>query len=592
SSFKWVGHDGSEVLTHISWNPYNNQATPEEIKFFAQAHRNSGVHRDTLLPIGFGDGGGGTTEDMCERARRTADLASMPKTRWGRIESFFDRMAEVADELPSWRGEMYVENHRGVQTTHGDLKHAYRRAERALQTHEAVRCALGKGALDDTPWQRVCFVQFHDALPGSSVQEVYDEQVPELNGIADAHERAAAEELVGGLPASAGEPCVFNPLPTQCLARVDGEIVTLPPLAGITTASAQRVNDMVTVDGMTIRNGRVSATLTEDGRVAELVIDGRPIAIAEPLGQLYWFRDLPARYDAWNLDRNTLSNSMLPDTQVTVDHETDSIAFTRSVGPASTVALRYALSPGSCVLAVTAEVDWQETESLLKIAFATAYAGVNARFGAPFGSTLRAQQPGDVRDDALFEVPASRWATVADDGEREGLMLLTESKYGFGCHGGLMHISLLRSALVTDAELDRTIRDLPEGKSGWFSDIGKHTIRLALGRFDAEAPRAETPAGLCGTFFAEPIQYHGKPVTAGLLGIDGGASLVPVWARPTDGGFVLRLNETLGRRGTAKLRLADGLAAEFVDLKGDSLGKCDGTVPFTPYQLISVRISS
>ncbi|MEM6560759.1 MAG: alpha-mannosidase, partial [Planctomycetota bacterium] len=148
SSFKWVGHDGSEVLTHISWNPYNNQATPEEIKFFAQAHRNSGVHRDTLLPIGFGDGGGGTTEDMCERARRTADLASMPKTRWGRIESFFDRMAEVADELPSWRGEMYVENHRGVQTTHGDLKHAYRRAERALQTHEAVRCALGKGALD------------------------------------------------------------------------------------------------------------------------------------------------------------------------------------------------------------------------------------------------------------------------------------------------------------------------------------------------------------------------------------------------------------------------------------------------------------
>ncbi|MEM8873491.1 MAG: glycoside hydrolase family 38 C-terminal domain-containing protein [Planctomycetota bacterium] len=585
SSFKWVGHDGSEVLTHISFNPYNNRSTPEEMKFFGETHRNSGVHPDTLVATGFGDGGGGTTEDMCERARRLGDLVTIPKTKWGTIEGFFDRMAEVADDLPSWYGEIYLEYHRGVQTTHGDLKHAYRRAERGLQVHEAVRCATGGGAIDDTPWERVCFAQFHDALPGSSIHEVYAEMVPELKSIADGHEQAGADELAGD-----GEACIFNPLPTEALAKVGDDIVKLPPLTGVTIASAERVGDEVTVNGMTIRNGRVSATLTEDGRVSALSVDGKPVAIAEPLGQLHYFRDLPARYPAWDIDRGTLSNAINVESAVEMKPTDNGLAFTRKVGDASNVTLTYALSPGGSVLEVTADIDWQDTDALLKIAFPTDYRGQDSRYGAPFGSAPRAQQPGGIKEDALFEVPGSRWAVVADDGERDGLMLITESKYGFGCHRRTLHLSLLRSAFVTNADHDRSIRDLPDGKAGTHSDIGRHSIRFAIGHYDANADRADQPAVLCDTLFARVIEYTGTPVNAGLLGIKGGPSLVATWARPTDDGFILRLNETLGRRGNAKLRLADGLDTEYVDLKGKTLGPCDGTITFKPYELISVRL--
>jgi hypothetical protein len=49
----------------------------------------------------------------------------------------------------------------------------------------------------------------------------------------------------------------------------------------------------------------------------------------------------------------------------------------------------------------------------------------------------------------MFGVPGSRWAVVADDSERDGLMLIKESRYEFGCINGMLHVSLVRSPKVT-----------------------------------------------------------------------------------------------------------------------------------------------
>ena len=82
-------------------------------------------------------------------------------------------------------------------------------------------------------------------------------------------------------------------------------------------------------------------------------------------------------------------------------------------------------------------------------------------------------------------------------------------------------------------------------------------------------------------------------MSAGLLGIDGGDSLVPCWAKPSgDGAWTLRLHETLGRRGTAVLQLAADCRAAGVDLRGEPAGAIkDGRVTFGPYEVLSVRIA-
>ena len=604
SSFRWVGMDGSVALSHISWHHYNQEVTPEELHNCRMQHRQSAVHDEALFPCGYGDGGGGLNESMCERARRLADLASMPRTRWGKIEDFFDHMTERADQLPRWRGEMYLEYHRGVQTTMGNLKAAFRAAERGLQAWEAVRCATGGGPIDAAHWKRLCFAQFHDAIPGSSIGEVYDQLVPELEALADrAMERACHE-----LEASAAGPdetdgsvqeCVFNPLSMPRQTMLDGKLVQLPPLAGVAVSSLTPI-DAGPLEARKDRlsNGRVEAAFNDAGDITSLAVDGDAIDWAAPGGQLWTFPDVPASFDAWDIDRYTLSNGThhTAPAEAQVDR-TDAgacVSFRRDLSDLGVITLRYKLEPGDAVLRIDAELDLHQPQTLVKLAFPTTYQGREARYGAPFGSVKRPQWAGPLTNDAMFENPASRWATICDDDERQGLMLISESKYGFGAHEGTLHVSLARSAQVTPANIVGDTTSLGSiDKSQRFADLGEQTIRLAVGRYRAGAPRPEQPAAMAECLFAPILRYRGRPINAGLRSMEGPPSLIPAWAKPhDDGSWTLRLHETLGGRGPYKLHLVDGLSITPTDLRGHQLP--DPLIPLraSPYTLQSLRIGS
>jgi alpha-mannosidase len=163
-------------------------------------------------------------------------------------------------------------------------------------------------------------------------------------------------------------------------------------------------------------------------------------------------------------------------------------------------------------------------------------------------------------------------------------MLITESKYGFGACDGTLHLSLLRNASHTNHD---------HGPQRW-TDSGQHTIRLAVGRFSADAPRDRQPASLADTLFTPPIAYTGDPVRGPIDDVLDAPTLIPAWVKPElDGSAVLRLHETLGRRGMARLVLRPGVRAERVDLRGLPT-KTDALVGeklnYQPYELISLRL--
>lgn len=595
SSFRWQGHDGSEVLTHVSWMHYNMAAKPQEVRFFANEHRQAGVHGEALMPTGYGDGGGGPSAEMIERSQRMSDLAGYPTMQWGRIDQFFDRMAENATELPTWRGEIYLEFHRGVQSSEGHLKHQFRRSERSLQTLEAAHAILGKGPIDIKPWKRLIFAQFHDYIPGSSIQRVYDEAIPELTAIAD----TALQDTQNSLETK-GKPCVFNPLPCEVDATVDGKRVKLAALSCIELAEAKPITNTVTASKNQLQSDRITADFNTQGEITNLVIDGKNIAIAKPLGQVWSINDQPNMYDAWEVERHSLSTGthVTEDTNIAVDGNnttTASITFTKPFSKNSTISIKYVLNADSPVLNIEADIDLQDKQTLVKLAFPTEYQGKEARYGAPFGSTLRPQHPGALTNEAQFEVPGSRWAVVADDSERDGLMVMTESRYGFGAVNGMLHVSLVRSAKITPTrgDADTTTFGSSAGKVE-VSDLGKHHVKLAIGHFASDAPRKLNPAALADSLFTEPVVYTGKPLSSPLQNILGGDSLIPTWVKPlADGSMLLRLNETLGQRGSAKLELAEGYTAVLTDLRGEPTGEKldDQTINFKPYGLMTVRIS-
>jgi alpha-mannosidase len=347
-------------------------------------------------------------------------------------------------------------------------------------------------------------------------------------------------------------------------------------------------------------NGRVAVVFSAVGEIVSLTVDGAPVALAEPGGQLWLYPDHPHDYAAWEVDHEALrigQRAVDGKKVATSGHGTaaGSITFARPFPKGGGMArITYQLRATESWVRVTCEVELQQPQALLRWVFPTKYQGATARFGAPFGSVLRPQLPGRPGDEAYWESPASRWAVVADDGEQDGLFVVTEAKYGFEAFEGRLAVTLLRSAYQT-GEQGGLARSAPSalrvsGRKA-FPDLGTHSIELAFGRFHPAAPRRELPASLADTLFTRPVAYRGTPRSSGYVDLQGAESLVPAWARPLSSDrWLLRLHETLGRRGHGKIILAPGYELETVGVR-DAVGEpVAPEISFGPYQILSFVI--
>jgi len=267
--FWWEGIDGSRVLAHIPKlrNYYNGWPNPEQFIIAWDNFEQKALYDEVMLPFGFGDGGGGPTEEMLEFAARAGAFPGLPACRQGGGEAYFDEVrrrmtkdegrttndevrAQLGQEptisaqspchpvtlspaLPIWAGELYLETHRGTYTTHSEIKRANRKNELALREAEIAgfMAAAAGVPVDLTPldaaWENLLLLQFHDILPGSSIGEVYREAAADHARIAATARavRDAAWRGIAGQVAGAGEIVAFNSLSWP---RADVATVTLP----------------------------------------------------------------------------------------------------------------------------------------------------------------------------------------------------------------------------------------------------------------------------------------------------------------------------------------------------------------------------
>ncbi|WP_269524561.1 alpha-mannosidase [Coraliomargarita parva] len=603
SSFIWRGNDGSEILSHVTQeSSYVTRVQVDELKSSMCGNQQADVCGEYLLPTGFGDGGGGATDWMIERARRLNALPGLPEVEWGQPESFFERLNKVRDELPVHQGECYLEYHRGTYTTHDNLKSSFRNLERAMQVAEAVSVMTGKTWDMEHAWKRLVFAQFHDYIPGSSVWDVYLEGLPELDREAEGQLAQAGKALAGK-----GEDCLFNPHAVEVQKWVDGPdgsaYVSLPPLSGQPLASViQDLPDPVEVKGRKVSNGLATFRVNASGWIDQLSWEGVDVPLSGPVGQLMLYPDHAANFEAWDIDRHVLNIGELCKAKATITVVEEGahragVAVTRKVGDSSEATVTFMLESGSPLVHVTVDLDWRETQSLLKLLFPTKYAATNARYGIPYGSVLRPQVPNGLQAEAMWEVPFSRYMAVFDEGEREGLFLATQSKYGATVREGVIGLSLVRSPLVTGYEmhsnawpphLTRLEVESP------YSDMGAHRIQFAVGRYDSDFPRERQPASVAETLYTDPLPYAGKALPSVIESLEGGETLVPHWVKPTEtGGWILRLHEVAGRRGQVSVNLRDGYQLSLTNLGESSLGEKSITkVNFKPYEVVSLHVSS
>jgi len=203
--FKWRGLDGSEVLTfmptttdynknlgnNISFTDTRNTTTytgilgPNMTLGTYERFQNKDIIEDTLMLYGYGDGGGGPTREMLENEKRLRyGLPGIPRIETSFNGTYLDMVREKLKEeknVPTWDGELYFEYHRGTLTSNGSVKRWNRKLEVLVRKLEILTMInyLEEGTTIPTRelqcvWDILLLNQFHDIIPGTSIDAVYE----------------------------------------------------------------------------------------------------------------------------------------------------------------------------------------------------------------------------------------------------------------------------------------------------------------------------------------------------------------------------------------------------------------------------------
>ncbi|MBU2664813.1 alpha-mannosidase [Actinoplanes bogorensis] len=586
-TFWWEGIDGSRVFTHFPpVDTYNSDLGGADLARAQRQYAEKGLSNISLVPFGFGDGGGGPTREMLEAAARTADLEGSPRVSLSTPRQFFDEARASHPEPATWSGEMYLELHRGTYTTQANTKQGNRRSEHLLREAELWWATAAWRGLGDYPyeelesaWQTVLLQQFHDILPGSSIAWVHQEAERNYAALADAVSpliRRAQETLAG--PGSAD--VVFNaaPVATGALQPLSADVV--PP----SSFTAPVAGD----GGWVLDNGVVRAVFDEAGLLVSFVVGGRELIAAGPAAVLLVFRDIPNHWDAWDLDAHYQRHvtPLLEADSVTVS-ASGSLVVRRSYRRSSFVQT-FRLAEGAGELEIETRVDWHETQKLLKLAFPLAVHADRATSEIQFGHIHRPTHANTSWDSARFETVAHRWVHVGEPGF--GAVVANDSTYGHditrrwtddGVAFTQVRESLLRAPRYPDPHADQ----------------GTHVMRTVLG----VAPTV-LEAMAAGYRLNLPTRtVTGGGAVAPLVTVSSDQVVVEAvkLAEDRSGDLIVRLYEARGGRAAARIdvpgRAGRAWTTDLLERPAPNAAwEADDPIDLTfrPFEIVTLRVAA
>ncbi|MCB0927173.1 MAG: alpha-mannosidase [Mycobacterium sp.] len=539
STFVWEGIDGTGVFTHFPpVDTYNSNLSGADLARAQRNYRESGVANSSLVPFGWGDGGGGPTREMLAAAARTVSLEGSPTVTVGTPEQFFTAARAEYPNPPRWSGELYLEFHRGTYTSQANTKQGNRRSEHLLREAElwsataAVRTGFDYPAAElEEIWQLVLLQQFHDILPGSSIAWVHRDAERNYAAIAT-RLHVIIDDATRALAGAGNRRLVFNAAPH---AR-DG----VPALGAVAVEPAATVTPVADGDGFVLDNGVIAARLDARGLLVSLVdaASGRE-AMAAPGNLLQLHRDIPNHWEAWDIDEFYRHNVTDLTGASPVAIAGDAVEIRRSFSK-STLIQRISLRIGSPALDIELDVDWHERQKLLKLAFPFDVHADRSASEIQFGHVFRPTHANTSWDAAKFEICAHRWVHVGEPGY--GVAVANDSTYGHdiarrGTDATVVRLSLLRAPRYPDPQADQ----------------GRHRLNIsvrpgaAIGDAVEEGYRRNlTPRIVSGS--AESVQP--------LITVDNPAVIVEAVKLAQDGGgdVVVRLYESRGGRADATVR--------------------------------------
>lgn len=524
NSFNWVALDGSQVMCHMPpADTYTAKANFGDVKRSLEQHHNLSNDQTALLLYGYGDGGGGPTEEMIEKLRRCRGMTNtvggpLPIVKMGcSIDDFYTQLQENTEngsKLPSWKGELYLEFHRGTYTTQAEVKKMMRTCENLLYHVEYLSTWGSLVSEFEYPlkrlnslWQQVCLCQFHDVLPGSCIEMVYrDEVKPMLKGVI-----ADLKEMVDS--ALESFPSKGNWFPNtlgweRSLVMQDGTSLSLYHGSSVLQPQKKiKHPSTITEENSlyTLSNHKLKATINENGVLTSLVdlVHDREIIETSGGNRFVIFDDEPLSFPAWDTELYSLRKFWYLEKASSVEILEDgplrsSLKVKHSISKNSFISTVISLDglnslSEKSMLQFQCEVDWHESYKFLKVEFPVSINQDTASYETQFGITKRPTHFNTSWDTAKFEVCQHRFADYSDF--NYGVSIINDSKYGMAIHGNLMRLSLLRAPKSPDRTADMDTHYFEYAILPHKGPLGAETVKAAI-EFNDRLARPSTMKGL------------------------------------------------------------------------------------------------
>ncbi|MDP9016959.1 MAG: hypothetical protein M3N19_01390 [Candidatus Eremiobacteraeota bacterium] len=494
--FVWRGPDGSAVLGAVVME-YEGGVDPGRLRRARE--------RKEPLVAGFGDGGGGVTAQMIETARTCG--------RWITLKSWFEQLEPARANLPVYEDELYLEYHRGVYTTHHDIKARNAALERKLRSvEEAVAwCLAVRAPRDivgafraqiDEAWKIVLRNQFHDVLPGTSIAAVYQDVHQEYD-MADALLEGVHKGTKSVLPRAA--------------ARVE---------------SAEPIGPIQQEDGLFVfNNGLLSAQVSPAGIISHLAgPDG--VNSVSHANVLALYADRPSKWEAWNIDAGYDKRMMRP--KVGRAAIVEGVLHVPFSYQQSTMLMQISLQAGEPFLRVVLDCDWLTRKTLLRVENWLPIKALEATYGTAHGTVARSAGVSTPAERAKYEVPGQRFAFARD--ARAGFACMSLDTYGWNARslpkGGLrLGHSLLRGTAWPDPH----------------ADVGEHRITYAF------VPLGAASIGELEEYWE---RFANEPRVRLFHAQDDAVRVVACKAAQNGEGVIVRIRECNGSNSVARIRCA------------------------------------
>lgn len=523
-TFMWKGIDGSQVFVfmpttcdyeknmglNISFSDTRNTTTytgivnPNMTLGTYKRFQNKDLTEDTIMLFGFGDGGGGPTKEMLESAERLKyGIPGIPRIKQEFEKDFFDRTYnKIAHlpQMPTWNGELYFEYHRGTLTSMAKNKRNNRKNEILYTQLETASCMAGEEYeypenIIEKGWDVLLQNQFHDILPGTCIEQVYDQTDREYAEI----EISGEEELKNAACAVArnvntednsivvlntqgynrSDVVKVNGLEDKSIAYITddkgtryeaqrtgkGEYIFFAENIPSVGAKAFRY---VLGDGLKWQKNHWDGSFENDYFKVRFNDQMEIISLFEKSTEkelmregekgnlLATYEDRPMNWDNWDIDvyykKKCYEKDWCSKPEIVEDGPVRLVLEYKCGFQDSTICQQVILYRNMPRIDFATKADWREHHVLLRVDFPVDINAARAAYEIQFGNVERETTCNNSWDSAKFEACGHKWADVSEN--NCGISLMNDCKYGYSIKDGHMSLTLIKSGTYPNKNAD------------------------------------------------------------------------------------------------------------------------------------------